>query len=63
MEKDEFVNAMKAFCDKWGLKPSRFGRMVANYGMFIADVESGKRSPTLKTIEHVTSYMRNYDPK
>ena len=62
---DPFLKEIDAFLDAQGLTEHQLGRLALNDKRFVSEIRSGKRSPTLKTVEKLRHYMLTYrrEPK
>ena len=55
---DKLINELREYMAKTGEKPSMMGfRAMGDYAC-IQSIISGKRSPTLKTLDKLRDYMR-----
>jgi hypothetical protein len=59
IDDSEFLVSIKAFLERTGMKPTRFGREAVGEASFIASLESG-RSPSLKVVNKVAQFMQDY---
>lgn len=63
-EHKELINEIEAFCEKYGVAPSRVGRDALNRPEFVGDLYERDGvpavSPTLKTVKRVQDWMKKY---
>ena len=57
---EKFVARIDKFIERHNIAPTNFGVMAVNDSNFILDMRRGIRSPTIKTIDRVESFMNNY---
>ena len=56
----KFIARIEAFLKRHKLASSNFGVMAANDPNFVFDMRNGIRSPSIRMIERVESFMNNY---
>ena len=54
---DEFADVLRRYLRQTGLTPVQLGKRAVGDANFIGQVFSGKRSPTLKTVQRVLDYI------
>lgn len=59
---DELIARIKAFLDRHGMAPTRFGREATGEPQLISSIEAG-RSPSLKLLQRIAAFMAEQDAK
>ena len=53
-----FLQNVQNHIKMWGIRESDFGRLATKNGSFVLDMQRGKLSPTLRTVDKVEAWMR-----
>jgi hypothetical protein len=56
----QLIKEIRVFLAKHKMRESRFGRDAVRDSKFVYELFAGERSPQLRTVERVRSFMKTY---
>lgn len=57
-----FKREIERFLERSRMTPTTFGKVCLNDGSFIADLRKGERLPTVRTLNKVRTFIKEWRP-